>query len=411
MQAQGSDDPLPDFSFWPSDLKRPAQIPCFITHTNAKTHEIIQANMAHSPLFSGAIEGTGPRYCPSIEDKVVRFASRDAHQVFIEPEGLETPEIYPNGISTSLPFAVQCDFVHSIQGLEQAHITRAGYAIEYDFFDPRGLKHSLETKILSGLFFAGQINGTTGYEEAAAQGLLAGINAACLSLGRDPWIPKRSESYIGVLVDDLVTLGTQEPYRMFTSRAEYRLSLREDNADQRLTPLAYRLGLLSAAQWHLFEEKQEAIQRERDRLASQWIRPNTAAATYLSTFLERPLETEHRASELLKRPEIHYARLMQAEGVGPGVSDARVSEQVEIGFKYAGYIDRQQKEINHAQKHEHYPIPEDFDYGCISGLSTELYQKLNQVRPRTLAQAMRIPGMTPSAISLVLVYARKHSGA
>ena len=410
MQPQPGDSPLPSFSFWSEHLllKRPRQIPCFITHTNANTHAIIEKGLAHSPLFTGAIEGTGPRYCPSIEDKIVRFASRESHQIFIEPEGLETPEIYPNGISTSLPFEVQFDLVHSIRGLEQAHITRAGYAIEYDFFDPRDLKPTLETKVLKGLFFAGQINGTTGYEEAAAQGLVAGMNAAALALERDPWIPNRSQCYIGVLIDDLVTAGTKEPYRMFSSRAEYRLSLREDNADRRLCTVAKDFGLISDAQWHLFEQKEQAIAQEQQRLRTLWIRPQTPAALYLQEILGQSFKTEHRVDEILKRPEVDYKLLMCLEELGPAVIDHRVAEQVEISLKYAGYIDRQQKEIERSQRYDYWPIPDDFDYSRISGLSIELCEKLTQVKPKTLAQGMRIPGMTPAAISLLLVYLRKN---
>jgi tRNA uridine 5-carboxymethylaminomethyl modification enzyme len=401
MEQQDGDTPLPDFSFWAKGIERPTQIPCFITHTNTHTHDIIRGGLTDSPLFSGAIQGVGPRYCPCIEDKIFRFADRASHQIFIEPEGLNTTEIYPNGISTSLPFEVQLALIHSIRGLEKAHLTRAGYAIEYDFFDPKDLKPSLETKPLAGLFFAGQINGTTGYEEAAAQGLLAGINAACLAQERDPWLPKRSDGYLGVLVDDLVTLGTTEPYRMFTSRAEYRLSLREDNADRRLTPIARHFGLVSDDKWQHFEQKQEAIEQESQRLSNLWLRwPAVGDAQ----------AQQHRADELLKRPEIDYQTLMQHEGIGPGVLDARVAEQVEIGFKYAGYIDRQQKEIDQSHKHEHRSIPSNFNYAIVMGLSKELCEKLTKVQPQTLGQAMRIPGMTPAAITLLLVYLKKVAG-
>ncbi len=401
MEQQDGDTPLPDFSFWAKGLERPTQIPCFITHTNPQTHDIIRGGLTDSPLFSGAIQGVGPRYCPCIEDKIFRFADRASHQIFIEPEGLNTTEIYPNGISTSLPFEVQLELIHSIRGLENAHLTRAGYAIEYDFFDPKDLKPSLETKALSGLFFAGQINGTTGYEEAAAQGLLAGINAACLAQERDPWLPKRSDCYLGVLVDDLVTLGTTEPYRMFTSRAEYRLSLREDNADRRLTPIARHFGLVSDEKWQHFEQKQEAIEQESQRLSNLWVRVPAVGEAQAQ---------QHRADEFLKRPEIDYQTLMQNQGIGPGVSDPCVAEQVEIRFKYAGYIDRQQKEIDQSHKHEHRSIPSNFDYAAVMGLSKELCEKLTKVQPQTLGQAMRIPGMTPAAITLLLVYLKKGNG-
>jgi len=417
MQEQLGDDPTPVFSYLGHRAWHPRQVPCYITHTNAKTHEIIATGIPRSPLFSGAIEGVGPRYCPSIEDKIIRFASRDAHQIFIEPEGLESHEVYPNGISTSLPFDVQLAFVHSIRGLENAHITRAGYAIEYDFFDPRDLKNTLETKVLNGLFFAGQINGTTGYEEAGAQGLLAGINAAALSLDRDPWIPKRSESYVGVLVDDLITMGTKEPYRMFTSRAEYRLTLREDNADLRLTPVARRLGLISDTQWQFFETKMEAVEQEKQRLNAAWIRPNTKDAKALEVLLGQPFEQDIKALELLRRPEIGYKALTQLPSIGPGPLGRlspelveQAAEQVEVQVKYAGYIQRQEKEVARSEKSGLLPIPLDCDYENIPGLSSEILEKLKKTRPETLGQASRIPGVTPAAISLLLVHLKKRKG-
>jgi len=406
MEEQKGDMPTPYFSFWKDVVERPHQLSCFITHTNIRTHEIIAAGLNRSPLFTGAIEGIGPRYCPSIEDKITRFASRDAHQIFIEPEGLETHEVYPNGISTSLPYDVQLDLIHSIIGLEKSHVTRAGYAIEYDFFDPRDLKSTLETKPLNALFFAGQINGTTGYEEAAAQGLLAGINAACLALEREPWAPKRSEAYLGVLVDDLITLGTKEPYRMFTSRSEYRLALREDNADLRLTPIARELGLISPQQWQMFEEKQEAIEREKQHLHTLFIRPNTSIAKQLESFLQQPLEKEVRALDLLRRPEINYDLFLKIDEIGWRTRniDLAVAEQIEIQLKYAGYIEAQEKEIARAEKYGSLRLPNAFDYSQISGLSKEIQEKLTRTQPETLSQAARIPGITPAAISLLLVY-------
>jgi len=409
MQEQKGDEPLPHFSILEKISERPRQVSCFITHTNTHTHEIIAKGLDRSPLFTGVIEGVGPRYCPSIEDKITRFADKGSHQIFIEPEGLETHEVYPNGISTSLPFDIQLELVHSIQGLEKAHITRAGYAIEYDFFDPRDLKSTLETRLLKALFFAGQINGTTGYEEAGAQGLLAGINAACLALEREPWMPKRCDSYLGVLVDDLITHGTKEPYRMFTSRAEYRLSLREDNADQRLTPTAHSLGLISDHEWKTFEEKQEAIEREKQRLRSIIIRPNTKAAEKLQPLMEQPFEREVRALDLLRRPEITYAILSALEEVAADPIDFSVTEQVEVQVKYEGYILRQGKEVARTEKYEYLPLPLDFEYSTIPGLSTEIQEKLTRLRPETLGQAARIPGVTPAAISLLLIYLKKRT--
>ncbi|HET6725985.1 MAG TPA: tRNA uridine-5-carboxymethylaminomethyl(34) synthesis enzyme MnmG [Gammaproteobacteria bacterium] len=404
LAAQPGDTPVPVFSFIGDAAEHPRQIDCHITHTNERTHELIRSGLDRSPMFSGAIEGTGPRYCPSVEDKVVRFADKSAHQIFIEPEGLDTHEVYPNGISTSLPFDVQYEFVRSIKGFENAHITRPGYAIEYDFFDPRDLKASLETKFIAGLYFAGQINGTTGYEEAAAQGLVAGMNAALAVNGREPWCPRRDEAYIGVLIDDLITRGAQEPYRMFTSRAEYRLSLREDNADARLTPKGRELGLVDDARWTRFEAKREAIATEQVRLRERWVRPGDPA----EAALERPLANEQRALDLLARPNVSYAALMEA-GLGPGTTDAEVAEQIEIQARYAGYIDRQRAEVETNRRHEATPLPADFDYAAVKGLSAEVRQKLERVRPATLGQAARMDGMTPAAVSLLRVYLKKHN--
>ncbi|BCT92196.1 tRNA uridine 5-carboxymethylaminomethyl modification enzyme MnmG [Lysobacter helvus] len=404
MEEQPGDDPRPVMSFVGSHDDHPRQVSCWITHTSERTHDIIRGALDRSPLYTGQIEGIGPRYCPSIEDKVVRFAEKASHQIFVEPEGLDVAEIYPNGISTSLPFDVQLALVQSIRGFERAHVTRAGYAIEYDFFDPRGLKASLETKTVSGLFFAGQINGTTGYEEAAAQGLLAGLNAARHVQQRDAWSPRRDEAYLGVLVDDLVTHGTNEPYRMFTSRAEYRLQLREDNADLRLTPTGRDLGLVDDARWSRFEAKREAIERESNRLRSTWATPTNALGRELEATLGITLTREANALDLMKRPELDYAKLMTVPALAPGVDDAKVAEQVEIGVKYAGYLDRQRDEIARQQKHETTPIPDAFDYAGVRGLSAEVQQKLARVRPQTIGQAQRIPGMTPAAISLLLVH-------
>jgi len=407
LQAQPGDDPLPVMSFLGSVADHPRQVNCHITSTNTDTHDIIYNGLHDSPLYSGAIAGTGPRYCPSIEDKVQRFADKSSHQIFVEPEGLDTHEVYPNGISTSLSYAVQQSLVHSIAGFEQAHITRPGYAIEYDFFDPRDLQHSLETKVIQGLYFAGQINGTTGYEEAAAQGLLAGLNAARQSRGKPPWLPRRDEAYLGVLVDDLVTQGTSEPYRMFTSRAEYRLLLRQDNADLRLTAVGRELGLIDEQRWQRFCERREAIEREQQRLQALRVKPGTAPAAALSALLEKPLQRELRASELLRRPELDYQSLTTIAGIGPGVDTLDVAEQVEIQAKYAGYLERQQAEIVRQQRHQDQPLPVDFDYTMVRGLSNEVCEKLRAVRPETIGQAARIPGITPAAISLLLIHIKK----
>ena len=410
LAVQHGDDPPPVFSFCGRAEHHPRQVPCHITHTNALTHDIIREGFSRSPMYSGEIEGVGPRYCPSVEDKVVRFADKASHQIFIEPEGLTTTEVYPNGISTSLPFDIQQRMVRSISGFETAHITRPGYAIEYDFFDPRDLTPWLETRHVGGLFFAGQINGTTGYEEAAAQGLVAGINAALRVKGAAPWYPRRDEAYIGVLIDDLVTRGTQEPYRMFTSRAEYRLLLREDNADLRLTPAGRTLGLVGDAQWRAFEAKRDAIAREQARLHGTWLRPGTAAAAQAQTLLNMDITREQRLSELLRRPDVDYRALVSMDAMGPGADDAKVAEQVEIQAKYAGYIERQQAEIDRHRRSENVVLPDDFNYDNVTGLSSEMRQKFNHTRPRTLGQAARIPGATPAAISLLMVYLKKRNG-
>ncbi len=409
MQEQWGDQPEPVMSLMGSVQTHPRQVCCWITHTNTKTHEIIAKNLDRSPLFSGVIEGTGPRYCPSVEDKIHRFADKDSHQVFVEPEGLTSNELYPNGISTSLPFDVQYDLVRSIKGFEKAHITRPGYAIEYDFFDPRGLKHSLETKAIKGLFFAGQINGTTGYEEASAQGLIAGMNAALQTQDKPAWTPSRKEAYIGVLIDDLVTLGTKEPYRMFTSRAEYRLMLREDNADQRLTPFGRDIGLVDEARWVDFNEKMGQCRAEKDRLKITYIQAGSAQAKLLETKIQKPLTREYSMLELLKRPELNYPDLAALSSVENIRSDAAL--QVEIESKYEGYIARQEQEIQRLSGQVETVIPDTFEYSVISGLSNELQAKLNEVRPVNLDQASRIPGMTPAALSLLVIYLKKQSAA
>ncbi len=406
MQEQPGDQPVPVMSFLGSPQDHPRQVSCFTTRTSEVTHQIIRGGIDRSPMYSGRIEGVGPRYCPSIEDKIHRFADKDSHQVFIEPEGLDTHELYPNGISTSLPFDVQVALVRSIAGLENAHITRPGYAIEYDYFDPQDLLPTLETRHIRNLFFAGQINGTTGYEEAAAQGILAGINAGLRAQGKEGWYPGRDEAYIGVLVDDLITLGTREPYRMFTSRAEYRLLLREDNADLRLTEAGRRLGVVDEERWASFARKREAIEREGARLRTLWVKADTAAARTIESRVGVPLLREYHFLDLLKRPEADWSTLASIEPSLLAV-DPAVAEQIEIQAKYAGYITRQREEIERQRQQENTPIPEDFDYGSVQGLSREITQKLSQVRPLTLAQASRVPGVTPAAISLLLVYLKK----
>jgi tRNA uridine 5-carboxymethylaminomethyl modification enzyme len=418
LREQLSDDPRPVFSYLGTRSSHPRQLPCHITATNERTHAIIRGAAARSPMFTGLIEGVGPRYCPSVEDKVVRFADKLSHQIFIEPEGLDTHEIYPNGISTSLPFDVQQDFVRTIHGFERAHITRPGYAIEYDFFDPRDLKSSLESKFIDGLFFAGQINGTTGYEEAAAQGLLAGANAALAAAGRDPWYPKRSDAYLGVLVDDLITRGAPEPYRMFTSRAEYRLSLREDNADLRLTQAGRELGLVDDARWNFFERKRDAVGAEVARLSAAVVHPHDVDGALLAK-LGQPLSRESLAFDLLRRPELAYGDLRRAAPADDSSlswrSDERLAEQVEqqvdVQAKYSGYLKRQSQEIDRQQRHEEHKLPADIDYAKVGGLSNEALQSLRSVRPQTLGQAARIPGLTPAAVSLLLVYLKKRERA
>jgi len=402
---------LPVFSFLGNAEQHPQQVNCYITHTNSETHDIIRSGLDRSPLYGGVIEGVGPRYCPSIEDKIVRFADKDSHQVFVEPEGLKTHEVYPNGISTSLPYDIQYRFIQSMLGFENAQIVRPGYAIEYDFFDPRDLKPSLETKFIDGLYFAGQINGTTGYEEAGGQGLLAGLNAARQSREQAPWYPTRDQAYIGVLVDDLITMGTKEPYRMFTSRAEYRLLLREDNADLRLTELGRELGLVDDRRWAAFTQKKESIEAEKQRLNNTWLRMGTVPDELAQKVVGNTLKKEANLMELLRRPEVDYASLMTLPGAGQAVSDPKVAEQMEIQAKYHGYIERQQSEIEKQKRHESTELSLEMDYTLVKGLSNEVAQKLNEHKPSTIGQASRISGVTPAAVSLLLVYLKKHGRA
>ena len=407
LGQQNSDNPMPVFSFLGDASQHPRQMPCYITHTNERTHDVIRNNLDRSPMYAGVIEGIGPRYCPSIEDKVMRFADRNQHQIFLEPEGLTSNEIYPNGISTSLPFDVQMQIVRSMQGMENARIVRPGYAIEYDFFDPRDLKPTLESKFIQGLFFAGQINGTTGYEEAAAQGMLAGLNAARLSAEKDGWAPRRDQAYLGVLVDDLCTLGTKEPYRMFTSRAEYRLMLREDNADLRLTEIGRELGLVDDERWARFNENLERIEQERQRLKSTWVNPLAESAAEVNAHLATPLSREASGEDLLRRPDMTYAQLTSLSAFAPALDDAQAAEQVEIQVKYEGYIARQQEEIERQQRNENTLLPATLDYRQVSGLSNEVIAKLNDHKPVSIGQASRISGVTPAAISILLVWLKK----
>ncbi|MEY8204164.1 MAG: tRNA uridine-5-carboxymethylaminomethyl(34) synthesis enzyme MnmG [Bermanella sp.] len=406
MEPQAGDEVTPVMSFMGSQADHPRQVNCYITHTNERTHEIIRRGLDRSPMYTGVIEGVGPRYCPSIEDKVMRFADKSSHQIFVEPEGLSTHELYPNGISTSLPFDVQVEMIRSMKGFENAHITQPGYAIEYDYFNPQDLKHSLETKFINGLFFAGQINGTTGYEEAGAQGLLAGMNAGLRSLEKDAWYPRRDEAYLGVLVDDLITMGTNEPYRMFTSRAEYRLILREDNADLRLTQIGRELGLVGDARWAAFSAKREAIELETQRLKSTWVQPGSSEAQQLQETIKSPLSREYSLLDLLKRPEVKYQHIGSLKGHPP--EDKRVQEQVEIAAKYEGYISRQRDEIEQMRRYENTLLPADLRYEKVGGLSNEIVQKLGEMQPETLGSASRIQGVTPAALSQLLIYLKKH---
>ncbi|MCP4326204.1 MAG: tRNA uridine-5-carboxymethylaminomethyl(34) synthesis enzyme MnmG [Alteromonadales bacterium] len=408
LEVQHGDTPIPTFSFLGKKSEHPRQIPCYITHTNEKTHDIIRNNLDRSPMYTGVIDGVGPRYCPSIEDKVMRFADKNSHQIFVEPEGLTTHEIYPNGISTSLPFDVQIEFIRSMNGFENAFVTRPGYAIEYDYFDPRDLKSTLESKYIDGLFFAGQINGTTGYEEAAAQGLLAGMNAGLQVQGKEGWCPRRDEAYTGVLVDDLSTLGTKEPYRMFTSRAEYRLLLREDNADTRLTEKGREFGLVDDVRWRAFTEKQEATEVESQRLRGQWVNPNSVNADQINELLKQPMQRESTLEAMIRRPEVNYSDLMKIEGLGPALENEQAAEQVEINIKYQGYINRQLDEIAKLKRYEDTQLPNNLDYSDIKGLSTEVVTKLNDIKPESIGQASRISGITPAAISILLIYLKKN---
>lgn len=408
MQAQYGDDPRPVFSFIGNASQHPRQVPCYVTHTNERTHDVIRNNLDRSPMYAGVIEGIGPRYCPSIEDKITRFADKTAHQIFVEPEGLTTHELYPNGISTSLPFDVQVQIVRSIRGFENAHITRPGYAIEYDFFDPRDLKANMESKCIGNLFFAGQINGTTGYEEAAAQGLMAGLNAGLRAQDKDPWHPRRDQAYMGVMMDDLSTLGTREPYRMFTSRAEYRLLLREDNADLRLTAIGRELGLVDDERWGKFNAKVEQVELEQQRMRSTWIHPQHPSLEAVNALVNAPLTREQSLEELLRRPEVTYDALMAIEGVGPALSDRAAADQVEIQIKYAGYIERQHDEVEKQLRNENTLLPLDMNYRDVNGLSNEVIAKLSDARPQTIGQASRISGITPAAISILLVHLKKH---
>jgi tRNA uridine 5-carboxymethylaminomethyl modification enzyme len=408
LEVQHGDTPIPTFSFLGKQSEHPRQIPCYITHTNEKTHDIIRNSLDRSPMYTGIIDGIGPRYCPSIEDKIMRFADKNSHQIFVEPEGLTTHEVYPNGISTSLPFDVQIEFIRSMKGFENAFVTRPGYAIEYDYFDPRDLKSTLESKYIAGLFFAGQINGTTGYEEAAAQGLLAGLNAGLQVQDKEGWCPRRDEAYIGVLVDDLSTLGTKEPYRMFTSRAEYRLLLREDNADARLTEKGRELGIVDDIRWKAFSEKQEAVEMECQRLKGQWVNPNSVNAEQINALLKQPMQRESTLEAMIRRPEVNYCDLMNVEGLGPVLENKQAAEQVEIKIKYQGYIDRQLDEIAKLKRYEDTVLPLELDYSQIKGLSNEVFSKLNEIKPESIGQASRISGITPAAISILLIYLKKN---